>query len=275
MNFSVLMSVYQKEKPRYFNRAMKSIWDDQLLKPNQIILIKDGPLTGDLDKAVDDWQEKLGSILIVVVLPQNRGLGAALNEGLQYCKYDLVARMDTDDIALPKRFSKQVEFFDKNADAVVVGTNIIEFYESEYSQERKYPIYTDKNSKTIYKGTPVAHPSVMIKTDVLQKYRYITTTPYSQDIDLWFRLLRDGHRIDNINESLLRYRITDNTFLRRNYRKAFYEFKVYCANLIKLQGFSILLFYPLCRLISRLLPPLLIKKLYFSKRRLRLFSQSG
>jgi hypothetical protein len=139
-------------------------------------------------------------------------------------------------------------------------------------QQRNYPKYIDKNSKYLYRGTPVAHPTVLIKIDILKKYRYNTTTFSNEDIDLWFRLLSDGYFIININEPLVKYRITDNTFLRRNYKKAFHELMIYWTNLFKLHGFSPLLLYPIARFISRLLPAELIKKIYFSKVRLNLLT---
>jgi hypothetical protein len=139
-------------------------------------------------------------------------------------------------------------------------------------QQRDYPVYIDRKSKFLYKGTPIAHPTALIKRDILKKYQYNTKTFSNEDIDLWFRLLSDGYCIINITEPLLKYRITDNTFLRRNYKKAFCELKIYWTNLIKLHGFSPLLVYPLARFISRLLPAELIKKIYFSKIRTKLLS---
>jgi glycosyltransferase involved in cell wall biosynthesis len=130
-HFSVLLSLYDKEKPEYLDQSLSSIWDDQTLKPNQIVLVKDGPLTPELDTLVLEWQEKLGGILTVVALPKNIGLGAALNEGLKYCKHGLVARMDADDISMPDRFEKQIAFFENNEGAVIVGSSIFEFYEGE------------------------------------------------------------------------------------------------------------------------------------------------
>jgi hypothetical protein len=138
----------------------------------------------------------------------------------------------------------------------------------QYFRERKYPVYIDKNSISLYKGTPIAHPTVLIKTEILKRYQYNTAMPFGEDIELWFRLLTDGYHIDNINEPLVKFRITDNTFLRRNYKKAFYELKIYWTNLFKIHGFSLLLLYPLARFVSRLLPSVLIKKIYFSKLRI-------
>ena len=136
-----------------------------------------------------------------------------------------------------------------------------------YIGERSYPAYTNKKSKSLFKGTPVAHPTVIMRTEILKKYRYNTNTSANEDIDLWFRLISDGYTIENINEPLIKYRITDRTFLRRNYKKALNEFKIYFHNLIKLHGFSLLLIFPVLRFVSRLLPSIAIRKVYFSKKR--------
>jgi hypothetical protein len=142
-----------------------------------------------------------------------------------------------------------------------------------YLRKREYPPYIDKNSKCLYRGTPLGHPTVLIKTDVLKKYGYDTSTRFSQDIELWFRLLSDGYHIENIKEPLLKFRITNSTFFRRNYKKALYELRVYWTNLVKLHGFSPLLLYPLARFVTRLLPAMVSKKIYFSNARKKYFEQ--
>ena len=139
--------------------------------------------------------------------------------------------------------------------------------EISYVCERKYPIYTNKKSKSLFKGTPIAHPTLIIKTEILKKYKYNTNTSSNEDIDLWFRLILDGYTIENINEPLIKYRITNRTFIRRNYKKAINEFKIYIYYLIKLNGFTLLLIFPILRFISRLLPSKVIKKMYFLRKR--------
>jgi len=109
VKFSLLMSLYDREKADFFNRAMQSIWDTQTIKPSEIILVEDGKLTEALYHAVAQWKEKLGEKLICVVLEKNRGLGEALNAGLAACSHDIVARMDTDDIAYDNRFEVQLK----------------------------------------------------------------------------------------------------------------------------------------------------------------------
>ena len=96
-NFSVLLSVYWKENPDWLRLSLKSIWEDQSLKPAEIVLVKDGPLTDRLEAVISQFKQS--APLKIVPLSQNQGLGRALNEGLKFCSFDLVARMDTDDIS--------------------------------------------------------------------------------------------------------------------------------------------------------------------------------
>lgn len=113
MEFSVLMSVYYKENPEYLKRALDSILN-QTITADEIVLIKDGPLTKELDDAIANYEEKYIAILRVLSLENNVGLGEALNYGVRHCKYDFIARMDTDDIALPTRFELNQMIISKN-----------------------------------------------------------------------------------------------------------------------------------------------------------------
>ena len=127
MDFSVLMSVYYKENPEFLKRAFESIWDLQTLKPSQIVLVEDGPLSDGLYAEIKRQKELLKDKLTVVSLEKNVGLGVALAEGLKACKYDIVARMDGDDVADQDRFLTQIDFLKTNPDISIVGSYISEF----------------------------------------------------------------------------------------------------------------------------------------------------
>jgi glycosyltransferase involved in cell wall biosynthesis len=111
MKFSVLVSVYHRESPLYLELALNSIWEVQTLKPNEIVLVKDGPLTDSLEAVIDRFFNTCGDVLKIVPLSRNVGLSTALNIGLSHCSFDYVARMDTDDICMYNRFEKQINFF--------------------------------------------------------------------------------------------------------------------------------------------------------------------
>ena len=116
-NYSVLISVYYKERPIYLKSALDSVLN-QTLPPSEIILIKDGPLTVELEKVLSSYDTNL---LKIIPLPNNLGLSKALNIGLKHCSYEFVARMDTDDICYPSRFEKQVLFLQSHPTIDIVG----------------------------------------------------------------------------------------------------------------------------------------------------------
>jgi glycosyltransferase involved in cell wall biosynthesis len=214
MIFSVLISVYSKESPAYFNEAFQSIWVQQTLKPDQIVLVKDGPLTPELDDEIARWQEELGDLLTVVRLPTNVGLGAALNAGLPHCRFDLVARMDTDDISLPDRFEKQVAFMQTNPDVVASSAFIEEFDETGQGVfVRRLPEGHKEILRFSKKRCPLSHPVVMYRRDaVLAVGGYPPFFP--EDSALWSLLIVRGYRLTNIPDVLLRMR-TSRDFIHR------------------------------------------------------------
>lgn len=102
MPFSVILSIYYKESPLFLRESLDSLFS-QTICPDEVILVKDGPIGDELDNVIDSYVTRY-PYLKVLSLVTNRGLGKALNEGLKYCSHELVARMDTDDIAMPERF---------------------------------------------------------------------------------------------------------------------------------------------------------------------------
>ncbi len=117
MKISVLMSVYKSEKPTYLDRSLQSVWDDQTLKPDEIILVQDGPLSEELLQVIDKWQAKLCEVLVLIRNEVNIGLTKSLNKGIRVAKGEYIARMDSDDISLPNRFVMQEKFLDENPTA--------------------------------------------------------------------------------------------------------------------------------------------------------------
>src|SRR5690625_6622735 len=102
VKYSVLMSVYIKENPAFLYESIKSMLV-QTLKPDEIVIVKDGPLTKELEDIINSFENQSSELFSVINLPTNVGLGLALNEGVKACRNELIARMDTDDISLRNR----------------------------------------------------------------------------------------------------------------------------------------------------------------------------
>lgn len=271
-DFSVLLAVYKNDKPEFLNECLQSL-EHQSVKPVSIILVKDGLVPNEIENVIVHWSNKLP--LKVVGYEKNQGLAHALNYGIHFVETEYVARMDSDDICFSNRFEKQIRFIDNNTEVEICAAGISEFYiDKEGNETRKirlYPSETDKNSKTLFKGTPIAHPTLFIKTELLKSFKYSENTSMNEDIDLWFRLILAGKTIYTLQEPLLNFRITDGTFKRRSISKACNEYKIYKKSLRELFGFSPLLIWPFIRLLTRFLPYKINKKLYFSKSREKLF----
>lgn len=221
---SVLMSIYYKESPIYFNQAMESIWDQQTLKPDQIVLVEDGPLTPELYDVIGEWKNKLNGILDIVTLEKNVGLASALNEGLRYAKGNFIARMDTDDIAEPERFQKQVEFLQKYSDIDVVGCWISEIDENNQviNEKVEYPQVHEELYQFFEKRDPLAHPTVMFRRSFFEKAGiYSTNVTLAEDTLLWYKGFLQGCRFANINYIGLKFRRSSDFYQRRaNWNKS-------------------------------------------------------
>lgn len=201
--FSVLMAVYKKEQPLFFKEALRSVFEQSLI-PNEVVLVKDGPLTEELEQIIVDFSSK-NEQLKVITLEKNQGLGEALRIGLNACSFDLVARMDSDDICKPYRFEKQIAFLKEHKEITIVGSWIEEFSDCKEEIEaiRELP-QEDKQLKIFMKRrNPFNHMTVMFrKKDILAVGGY---QPFYllEDYYLWNRLANANYYFANIGESLL------------------------------------------------------------------------
>ena len=214
--YSVLMSVYAKENPEHLKLAIESIMN-QTLKPSQIVVVKDGPLTSELDLVLNNFIKKHKGLFKVIKIKNNVGLGKALNEGLNSCEYPYIARMDSDDISLPKRCEKQIERFKKRNNLSVVGTWIDEFYDevTNVVTRREVPLTHEAIKKFSKRRSPFNHPTVMYKKEDVLAVGGYRELEKSQDFDLFVRMIDNNFICENIGESLLLYRTNVNNFKRR------------------------------------------------------------
>ncbi len=267
---SVLMSVYHSEKAEYLNRSLQSVWDDQSLKPNQIVLIEDGPLGEELHKVIDKWKERLQDVFCIVKNEKNIGLTKSLNKGIQYITSELIARADSDDISMPTRFALQEKFLAEHPDVDILGGAMQEFNEdNDCLNVRRYPSTHEQARKYIMKASPLAHPSVMMRKKIFDEgLRYNEEYRTSQDVALWFDALNAGYHIANLDDIILHFRQNSSVFKRRGRAKAWNEFKIYIKGIYRKKGlFTFYYVYPLSRLLFRLMPARLIELVYKSNMR--------
>lgn len=268
MTISVLMSVYKSDMPEYLNKAIKSIWTDQTIKPNQIVLVEDGELSEELLSVIANWKSELGDILTILRNDKNIGLTKSLNKGIKYVTSSLIARMDSDDISVSTRFEKQLDYLQSHPDIDIIGGAIREFNdENPNLRIRHYPETNEEVKKYIVKACPLAHPTVMMRRSIFdnglcynEKYRT------SQDIALWYDALLKGHKIANIQDITINFRSSGDMYKRRSRSKAWNEFKIYVGGIYRLKGlFTFNYIYPFARLIFRLIPHWIVKRIYNSK----------
>lgn len=217
--FSVLMSIYCKENVKYFVKSMESILNQEL-KPDEIILVKDGPLPKELDIEIEKFVIKNENIKIIK-LEKNMGLGEALKIGLLHCSNEFVARMDTDDIAKPNRFKEQIKVFKNNPKIDMVGSIIDEFEEIDEEISilgvRKVPEVNENIIKKLKFSNAFNHPTVMFKkSKVLEAGNYNEEFNKLEDYYLWVRMALNNCNFYNIQESLLYFRVTKDTNKRRS-----------------------------------------------------------
>lgn len=214
--YSVLMSVYSKEKPEYLKLSIESMLN-QTLPPLDFVLVKDGPLTEELNEVINLYKEKHPQLLNIIEIKKNVGLGKALDEGIKHCRYELIARMDSDDISLPSRCEKQLRVFNDNSEYSIVGTMIDEFYDdpTKIVSSRIVPVAHQEIFQFMKRRSPFNHPTVMYKKNEVLKVGGYGDLPRKQDLDLFSRMINNGCKAFNIAESLVLFRSNEDNFLRR------------------------------------------------------------
>lgn len=216
-NYSVLMSVYYKENPEFLKLAMDSIWN-QTVSTDDFVLVCDGSLTEDLNQVIYKMQQNHREKLQVVRLPQNVGLGQALNEGIKHCKNELIARMDSDDISRPDRCEKQIRVFCTYPEVSVCSGIVEEFTVTpDVIDARRAPPETQAEILAFAKKrNPFNHPCVMYKKTAIEAVGSYQDFYLLEDYYLWLRLLMAGYKGYNLQEPLLWMRAGSEMYKRRS-----------------------------------------------------------
>lgn len=215
VKFSVLMSVYKNENPEWFRMAVKSV-AEQTVKPDEILIVQDGVLSNDLYSVCDELQQSY-PIIRYLKLDKNYGLGMALNYGVQACKNELIARMDTDDIAVENRFELQLQQFIEQPDLDVCGGNIVEFNNDvdEIVSKRTVPYNMESIVKYCKSRNPFNHMTVMFKKSAVLAAGNYQTFNLMEDYYLWYRMIRNNCSMCNLNAVLVKVRVGNGMYDRR------------------------------------------------------------
>ena len=215
-NYSVLMSVYYKENSEYLKQAIESI-QAQTFPTDDFVLVCDGPLNQELDSVIKKKQQEMKTILNVVRLKKNAGLGNALNKGIQQCKNELVARMDSDDISYPDRCEKQLMVFNTYPEISVCSGIVEEFATNpKVVESRRVPPETQEEIREFAKvRNPFNHPCVMYKKPDVEAVGSYKDFYLLEDYYLWVRMIMAGYQGYNLQEPLLHMRAGTDMYMRR------------------------------------------------------------
>ena len=214
--YSVLMSVYYKEKPQWLQYSIDSMLN-QTVKPSEFVLVEDGPLTKELDEVINSFVKKNKDLFNIIKLEKNVGLGPALQKGINECKNEFIARMDSDDYSVPTRIERQFKIFEKYPELDLVGTNVDEFEGS--IENVNCHVILPEFQKDIYKFSkrrcPFRHPTLLYKKSAVLKAGNYRKFYLCEDYDLYVRMLRSGCKCYNIQEPLVFMRIGKDFYKRR------------------------------------------------------------
>lgn len=214
--YSALMSVYGRDRAEWFRAAVQSMLD-QTIPPKEFVLVCDGPLEPELEDVLAVFLREYPDVIQTVRLPENGGLGHALQQGLLRCRCEFVARMDADDIAVKDRVERQLAALAAQPEASVIGGQIAEFTEKpeQVTGYRVVPVRGKEIRTTAAFRNPMNHVTVVFRRqDVLDVGGY-RDFPGFEDYDLWARMLCEGKHLLNLQDVLCYVRINRDTYRRR------------------------------------------------------------
>lgn len=217
VNYSVLMSVYHKENPFWLEQAIQSMMD-QTIRTDDFVIVCDGPLTPDLNEVIERFERNYPGIFQIIRRNKNYGLGLSLGYGITFCKNELIARMDSDDISKVNRCEIELDMFDKDSSLDIVGC-----WENEFENDLNTPIAVHKvpsgkeNVKSFMRRRcALLHPTVIFKKSSVLKCGNYHDVRLFEDYDLFMRMIVENKcNGDNVPAALYDMRVNDEFYRRR------------------------------------------------------------
>ena len=223
MRFSVLISVYKNDKAADFRIALESITTNQTLKPSEVVLVIDGPVPEDTNRVISDVEVANPGLYKVVRFEQNQGLGIALQKGLEAASYEIVMRMDSDDIAVPDRFEKQYHYMVEHPNVAVCGGQIDEFVDDVNNVIGRRIVPCVNDDIYMYMKTRCAfnHMTVALRRTKIMEVGNYQPWLWNEDYYLWIRLMIAGCEFANLPDKLVNVRTGEKMYQRRGGKKYF------------------------------------------------------
>jgi glycosyltransferase involved in cell wall biosynthesis len=212
--FSLLVAVYDGDRPDYLRRAFRSAVDEQTVRPDQVVIVRDGPVRAELAGCLEELRAASPVPVTLVPLPRNGGLGPALDRGMAASWFDVIARMDADDVAVPHRFEVQLPLIQ---DADIVGSGLLEFVgdTDHVVGQRVPPTGAEHIRRYARMHDPFNHPTVVYRRSAVLAAGGYGDIPLMEDYSLFARMLDNGARAVNVPDPLVFYRVGATSFKRR------------------------------------------------------------
>ena len=230
-SYSVLTTVYSKEKPEYLRQCLESMVN-QTIPPNEYVIVEDGPLGNELEDVIEEYKEKY-PFFKIIKLKDNSGCGVASIAGMESCSFDLVVRIDSDDISIPERCEIELAEFENDHELVVVGSDMYEF-EGDISNIvslKTMPYSFDEIYKFGKRRNPFNHSTVMMRRSVVQSFGGYAPIRRSLDLDLFTKLVANKCKCKNLDKPLVYFRTGQSRIKRKkNWTNLKCDLSVYKRN---------------------------------------------
>lgn len=221
--FSVITSVYKNDKPEFVRVALDSMLVNQSVKPSEIVLVQDGPVPDGLSSLLSEYESKYPEVMHVIRLENNGGLGNALKLGVENAKYDICARMDSDDICMPDRFEKQLAYLETHIECNIVGGQMTEFIDTPDNivGRREVPLTNEEIYEYMKSRCALNHVTVMFRKEAVLKAGNYQDWFWNEDYYLWVRMMMAGCKFANIPDVAVNVRSGADQYARRGGKKYF------------------------------------------------------
>ena len=222
-DFSICTSVYKNDNPEYIKVALDSMLIHQSVMPAEIVLVQDGPVSNIILTLLHEYEERFPEVMRIIRLEQNKGLGNALRLGVEKAKFDIIARMDSDDICLPERFEKQLAYLEEHPDCDIVGGQMTEFIDSPDNivGRREVPLTNEEIYQYMKMRCALNHVTVMFRKDAVLKVGNYQDWFWNEDYYLWVRMMMAGCKFANIPDVAVNVRSGADQYARRGGKKYF------------------------------------------------------